>query len=390
MIMTSPIAHRLAASLPSATVRIADIASALRRNGVKILDFSAGRASEATPQYICDAALDAMQRGDTHQTPARGTPDYLAACAQKLARENNLRVDPDTNIIATMGVKQGLFLGLLAVINPGDEVIVEDPCFVSYQPLIQYVGGVPIAVPLRKEHGYRWRQEDLERAITPKTRGILICNPHNPLGTVMTTHDLQCIANVAMKHHLTVFSDETYERVTWGGRKHLSIAALHGMSERTLTLMTFTKSYAMGGWRTGFARGSERLINAMTIAQQHTLTCASSINQAAAARAITETRPEVRAMWKDWERRCEYAVKEINAIPGLSCDMPEGGFYAWIDIRQREQSSEAFCERLLNDHHIALVPGAAFGPRGEGFVRMTCVKSWDELRAGIALLRAIL
>ena len=382
------LAHRVREAPSSATVRIADVAASLRRQGVDVLDFSAGRAAEHTPSYICDAAVHALRAGDTHQTMAQGKPAFREACARKLARENSLTVDPETEVIATMGCKQGLLLALLATLDPGDEILVEDPGFVSYQPTIRFCGGVPVPVPLRAEHGFRWRVEDLEAALTGRTRAILFCSPHNPTGVVHTPDDLAPIADLARRADLMVIADETYERLTWAGRQHTAIATLPGMAERTIGLMGVTKSFSMGGWRVGFAYAPAPVIGSMVVLQQHLMTCAGSFAQTGAACALGEALPaSIRALWDDWEARCRYLVTELNRLPGLACTMPEGGFYAWIDAAATGWGSEQLAEHLLREHHIALVPGAAFGPHGEGYLRMTGVKSWDDLHRGLVRLK---
>ncbi len=382
------LSDRVARTPSSATVRIADLASELRRKGVKVLDFSAGRAAEPSPDYINQAAARALLSGDTHQTMAQGRHDFRVRVSEKLKRENGLDMDPDRNIIATLGCKNGLTLALLSILDPGDEVIVEDPCFVSYRATIGLCEARAAAVPLRAENAFRWTRDELERAVTERTKAVLFCSPHNPCGVVHTAADLDVIAGVALRHDLWIVADEIYERVTWGGRRHTCLSSRPGMRERVVGLMGFTKTLSMGGWRIGFAYGPESAVGAMTKLQQHLMTCAGSFTQAGAASALAEDyRPEVYALWDDWEKRCAFVAKEVNLIPGLSCRPPEGGFYAWIDIRATGEGSAEFCERLLKERHIALVPGSAFGPAGEGYVRMTCVKSWDDLREGLALLR---
>jgi aspartate aminotransferase len=382
------LAARLSAVQASATVELADTASRLRRQGVRVIDLSAGRACDPTPDYICEAAISALRSGDTHQTMSAGTPDFREAVAAKLLRDNALDADPFQEVVATAGVKQGLTLTFMATLDPGDEVIVEDPCFVSYQPLIRLAGGVPVSVPLRVENRFRWTASDLERAVTPRTRAILFNSPHNPTGVVHTADDLAVITEVAHRHDLLVVSDEVYERVVWGGRQHVSIASCAGMRDRTVTVMGLTKTFAMGGWRIGFAFAPPGIAAAMVRLQQHLLTCASSIAQAGARAALgMEPREEVRALWNDWERRCAYVAGQLDAIPGVRCAPPEGGFYAWPDITAFGVSSEAIAAKLLNDHHVALVPGSAFGPGGEGRLRITCVRGWPELREAVDRLR---
>lgn len=378
------LSKRVLENPPSATVLIADIAAGMRRQGIDIIDFSAGRAAEHSPYYVNQEAAQALLSGDTHQTMAQGKPEYREACARKLARENGIVADPEKSIIATLGCKQGLTLALMAVVDPGDEVIVEDPCFVSYQPAIRFCGGIPVPVPLRRENHFRWQREELEAAITDRTKAILFCSPHNPTGTVHTEADLDLISEIASKHDLTVISDEIYERVTWGDRRHICIATRPHMKERSITLMGLTKTFSMGGWRIGFIYAPESIISGMVTLQQHLMTCAGSFTQTGATKALSEEPPsEIKELWKDWERRCQFVVSELNRIPNISCDSPEGGFYAWIDITGTEETSEQLAERLLREYHIALVPGPAFGATGEGYLRMTCVRSWDDLREGL-------
>lgn len=380
-----PLAERVAQTPSSATVRIADLATEMRRNGISVLDFSAGRAAEHSPDYINQAASKALLSGDTHQTPAQGTYEYRSMVARKLERENEIIADPQKNIMATMGCKNGLTLALMATINPGDEVIVEDPCFVSYFATIGFVGGKVVPVPIRPENNFRWDRDELENAMTDRTRVILYCSPQNPTGTVHTEEDLDMIGDVAKKHNLWVVADEIYERITWNGHSHTCLATRPGMKDLTIGLMGFTKTFSMGGWRIGFMYAPESIIKAGTIFQQHLMTCAGSFTQAGAASALSEDyRPEVKEMWEDWGKRCEFVVEEINKIPKLSCKMPEGAFYGWIDIGETGETSHAFCERLLKEQQVALVPGAPFGPSGDRYVRMTLVKSWEDLREGVA------
>jgi aspartate/methionine/tyrosine aminotransferase len=356
----------------------------LRHEGIPVIDFSAGRAHETTPEYIIERAIQALRDGDTHQTMAMGTPEYRQACALKLARDNGIEADPEAEIIATMGVKQGLTLALMAIVNPGQEVIVEDPCFVSYQPLIRLCEGKPVSVPLKAANAFRWDKTDLQRAISPRTCAILLNSPQNPTGTVHTEQDLDMIASVARAHDLFVITDEIYERATWGGRRHVCMATRPGMRERTITTMGLTKTFSMGGWRIGFVYASAQTIAAMMKLQQHLLTCVGSFVQAGAAKAYGEPpHPEVLALWSDWEKRCAYVTSEFNKIDRVSCHHPEGGFYAWADVSKIGVASEQIVEKLLREQHVAVIPGSAFGPSGVGYLRVTCVKSWEDLRDGM-------
>ncbi len=385
------ISERVARSKQSSTVGIADIATRLREEGQKVYDFSAARAFEPTPSYIMDEAVKVMKQGDTHQTMAKGTKAYREAIAEKLRRENGIYADPEKEIIATMGVKQGLTISLLALINPGDEVIVEDPCFPSYKQLISYMGGVPVAVPLRTENRFRWDRVELEKAITARTKAILLNTPQNPTGVVHTPDDIEMVASVALKHNLYVITDEVYERLTWGGRQHNNICKLDGMKERTVTLTSLTKSFSMGGWRIGYIYAPEIIVSSLYKLQQHLITSCNSFVQAAAALAFREPpRMEVLDYWKEWEEKTNYVARELNRIPEIKCPVPEGAFFVWADISKLSIPSKEFVEKLLKEEKVALVHGSSFGSNGEGYVRMTCSKTWEDNREGLERIKSFI
>jgi len=385
---SSFLSNRVLSSQSSATVGIADKVKSMREAGKTVYDFSAGRAFEPTPIYVSDAAIAAIRAGDTHQTMAKGTTAYRQACAQKLKRENGINADPETEIVGTLGCKQGLTVALLAILNPGEEVIVEDPCFVSYIQTIQYLGGIATPVPLMKENQYRWKETQLEKAITDKTKAIILCSPQNPTGVVHRKEDLEVIADVAIKHNLIVITDEPYERSVFAGRKHICLATLPGMADRTITLMSLTKSFSMGGWRIGFAHASAAIVEQMTKLQQHLITSPNAFVQAGAAVAFGQPpKDEVMKYWKEWEEKVLFFTKELDSITALKCYTPEGGFYGWVDITATGLSSEAFASRLLEEEQAAIIPGDAFGSQGEGYVRITCVKSWEEIKGGLERIK---
>jgi aspartate/methionine/tyrosine aminotransferase len=385
------VAHRSLSIPDSATVAIADAVTEQRRAGVDVVDFSAGRAAEHTPDFIVEAASRAMAAGDTHQTMAKGRLEFREACAAKLARDNHLEYDPETEIIITLGCKQGLFLALLATLDPGDEVLVEDPGFVSYEPAVRYCGGEPVAVALLPENRFRWTRTALAERVSDRTKAIILCSPHNPSGVVHDVRDLQVIAELARERNLLVYSDETYERLTWSGREHVPIASLPGMKERTVTLMGLTKSFSMGGWRVGFAATAAPIVAAMTKVQQHLVTCPSSFAQTGAQAAFEKEAPEnVTSIWADWEKRCHHATSALDELPGVRCAPPEGGFYAWADVSALATPVAELATDWLTNHRVAVVPGSAFGPSGEGYVRITCVRSWRELEIGLERLRRAL
>jgi aspartate/methionine/tyrosine aminotransferase len=388
MSSSSLLSNRVTSSQESSTVRIADKARLLMESGEVVYDFSAGRAFESTPKYVVEAMFEGVRQGETHQTMARGTTRFREACAIKLKRENHIVADPEREIIATMGVKQGLTIALLTLLNPGDEVIVEDPCFVSYKQTIQYLGGVPVPVPLRPENNYRWDSDELSSAITDKTKAIILCSPQNPTGVVHTQEDLSKIAEIAMANDLVVITDEVYERITWGGRKHLNLASFPGMYTRTITLMSLTKSFAMGGWRIGFVYASAEIIDQMEKLQQHLITSVSSLSQAGGCVAFSEPpHEEVLGYWSEWEQKVRYFTSSLDQINGLKCAMPEGAFYGWTNISALGISSEEFVDALLEDEKVALIHGSSFGQMGRDYVRITCVKSYEEIEEGIKRIK---
>jgi aspartate/methionine/tyrosine aminotransferase len=286
--------------------------------------------------------------------------------------------------MATMGCKEGLLLSLLSVIDPGDEVIIEDPCFVSYRPTVELCGGVTVSVPLRPENKYRWTRKDLSAAVTPRTKAIIFCSPHNPTGVVHTREDLEVIRSVATANSLIVIADEIYDATVWGGRKHIPIASLADMQGRTIGLMGMTKSFSMGGWRVGYAYADRNIISKMIVVHQHIMTCASSIAQRGGSAALSnEGIACMQPIWREWEQRCMHAADRINEIPGLATTRAEGTFYCWIDISKTEIPSREFAQQLLKREKVAVVPGGTFGSRSDGFIRVTCVRSWDELNDGI-------
>lgn len=382
------ISDRVKSSTQSSTVRIADKATSLKEEGHAVFDFSAGRAFEPTPSYVIEAADKAMRSGDTHQTMAQGTTKFRKAVAKKLKRENGIEADFNTEVVATMGCKQGLTVSLLTLLNPGDEVIVEDPCFVSYIQTIQYLGGVPKVVPLRKENNFRWDKGELERAVSNKTKAIILCTPHNPTGVVHTHKDLQDIADVAIKHNITVITDEPYERAVWGDNKHINLATLPGMKGLTITLMSLTKSFSMGGWRIGFAYADREKIEQMTKLQQHLITCTNSFVQAGAIEAYgREPQQEVVDYWVSWEKKVNHFTQQLDRIEGVSCYTPEGGFYGWVDISDLGISCENFANQIIEQEKVAVVPGLSFGSQGKDRIRITCVKSWEEIEVGLERIK---
>jgi aminotransferase len=287
----------------------------------------------------------------------------------------------DASILVTVGVSEGVDLALRAIINPGDEILIGEPCYVSYAPCVTFAGGKPVMVTTRPEDEFRLRKKHLIAGITERTKAILLCYPNNPTGAIMTRADLEEVAQVARAYNLLVISDEAYAELTYGV-EHTSIASLPGMQERTVLLNGFSKMFAMTGWRLGFAAGPKELIDAMLKIHQYTMLCAPSISQYAVLKGLMGGYGFIREMVDEYNRRRRLLVDGLREI-GLPCFEPRGAFYAFPCIRNTGMTSEEFSERLLFESKVAVVPGNAFGASGEGFVRCCYATSRDRLEESL-------
>ncbi len=329
-----------------------------------------------------------MAEDSSRRLSSRGSGEFRRACAVKLARENGLRVDAERQIVATRGAKEGLMMALLATINPGDAVLVEDPGFVSHGPTVELCGGVPVSVPLDADSRFAWPRTLRLRRGSPRVRALILANPQNPTGVVRTKAELEVIATLAREYDLWVISDEIYERAVWGGRPHVCLASLPGMRARTITLMSLTKTYAMGDWRIGFVFGPEPVIEGITKFQGHAFAGAPSFVQRAAALALTDPPPELSDLLRQWERRIRRVAEVVDAMPGVRCRPPEGGFFVWVDLRERDRDDAEVAERLLVDHGVAMLPGSAFGRGGAGFLRLSAIRDEPTLERALERLSA--
>ena len=374
----------------SKSVEIADKIRKMKREGIDIIELQTGEPDFGTPQYIINAAYSAMKEGYTHYTSSRGVPELRDAISEKLQNENKIDADPEKEIIVTPGAVHAVFSAILATINSGDEVIIPDPCWVVYPACVEIAGGKLIRIPLNSEDNFELNRESIEKAITPRTKMLIINYPCNPTGTTLTRDKLKYIADIAKEHDLLVLSDEVYEKILYDGLKHTSIGSLADMEERTITVNGFSKTYAMTGWRIGYASASSAIIDQMLKIQQYSVTCASAFAQKAAIAALNGPQEPVHDMIKEYDQRRQLIVKKLNNIDGIYCRKPMGTFYAFTNISKLGTSSMEFANFLLDKARVGVVPGSAYGQSGDGYVRLSFANSKKNIEKAMERIEKFL
>ena len=366
-------------ALPFSEIRVMmERATKMQKNGEDVIHMEIGRPDFDTPQVIKDAANAALANGNVFYTSNYGTPELRQAIADKLKRDNDIDYKAE-EILVTIGVGEGTYAAVAAFTEPGDEILVPDPVWLNYIHVPHFFGAVPVSYKLREENDYQIDLNEIEGLITPKTRMLVINTPGNPTGVVQSRETLEKLADIAKKHDLIVVSDEIYEKLVYGEAKHISIASLPGMKERTITLNGFSKCYSMTGWRLGYAAAPAEFIKAMVRVHAYINTCAPSFVQEAGITALEKAEPDVQEMVKEYQRRRDYAVSAINAIDGLSCRTPGGAFYIFVNIKALGKTSAEMADYLLDHAKIAAVPGSAFGPQGEGYIRLSYACSYERI-----------
>ncbi|MDP2916575.1 MAG: aminotransferase class I/II-fold pyridoxal phosphate-dependent enzyme [Dehalococcoidia bacterium] len=350
-----------------------------------VISLGVGEPDFVTPWHIREAAIYSMEKGYTMYTSNSGTPELREALSRQLSDAYGLQYDPFGELLITAGVSEALDLAMRAILDTGDEVIIPDPCYVSYRACVILAGGTPVMVPTTEQDGFEISAEDIESRITPRTKAILIGYPANPTGAVLPKEKLSKIAAVARRHNLLVISDEIYSRLVYGVN-HTCFASLPGMKENTILLGGFSKAYAMTGWRVGYAAANREIIAAMTKIHQYTMLCASIMGQAAALEALKSGEKHVREMVADYDRRRKVMVKGLNSI-GLPCFEPKGAFYAFPSIKSTGMNSEEFTEKLLIEEKVAAVPGSAFGQCGEGYIRCCYATSLPDIEEALSRMK---
>ena len=366
-------------ALPFSEIRVMmEKATRMQKNGEDVIHMEIGRPDFDTPEVIKQAANRALANGNVFYTSNYGTPELRQAIADKLKRDNNINYEAE-EILVTIGVGEGTYAAVAAFTEPGDEILVPDPVWLNYIHVPHFFGAVPVSYKLREENDYQIDLDEIEGLITEKTKMLVINTPGNPTGVVQSMATLERLAEIAKKHDLIVVSDEIYEKLVYGEARHISIAALPGMKERTITLNGFSKCYSMTGWRLGYVAAPVEFIKAMVRVHAYINTCAPSFVQEAGITALEKAEPDVQEMVKEYQRRRDYIVSAINAIDGLSCKTPGGAFYIFVNIKSLGKTSAEMADYLLENAKIAAVPGSAFGPQGEGYIRLSYACSYERI-----------
>lgn len=344
-----------------------------------VISLGVGEPDFPAPWHVREAAIYSLERGRTSYTSNLGLPKLRRAIARVVAENFGVEYDPKDEVLVTVGVSEALDLALRALVDPGDEVIYHEPCYVSYMPGIRLAHGVPVPVETNAEDGFTLRAEQIEAVLTPKSKVLMLNFPTNPTGGVLEWPELEKLARLCQKHDLICLTDEIYSELIYDGYRHRSIAALPGMKERTIFLHGFSKAYAMTGFRIGYACAPAVLTEALMKIHQYSMLCASVISQDAALEALEHGASHVEAMRKDYENRRNYVVGRLNKM-GLPCRAPSGAFYVFPSISGTGLGSNDFAYQLLQEHNVAVVPGTAFGPGGEGYLRCSYATGFEQLK----------
>ena len=378
--MRNPLSDKITKIKPSGIRRFFDIVSEME----DAISLGVGEPDFDTPWHIRDEGIYSLEKGKTFYTSNAGIKELRQEICKYYARKYGVMYDPLKETLVTVGGSEGIDLALRCMLNPGDEVIIPTPCYVSYEPCTIMADGVPVILPLKNENQFRLTPEELEGAITEKTKVLILAFPNNPTGAIMEKKDLEEIAEVIKKHNILVMSDEIYSELTYKG-EHISIASLPDMKERTILINGFSKSYAMTGWRLGYACGNKDIISQMIKIHQFAIMCAPTISQYAAVEALKNGDDDVRMMRESYNQRRRFllnAFKEMN----LECFEPFGAFYVFPSIKEFGMTSEEFATRFLEEENVAAIPGTAFGDCGEGYLRISYAYSIEKLKIAMERL----
>lgn len=374
----SYISQRVASLKPSGIRRFFDIAATMK----EVISLGIGEPDFDTPRPVIDAGIRALENGATHYTSNAGIMGLRKVLTANIERLYGVAYDPEDEALITVGGSEALYLSATAVLDPGDEVIIPTPCFVSYQAEVFLAGGVPVEIPCTMEDNFNVDPARIEAAVTPRTKAILLGFPNNPTGAVATRERLVEIARIAEKYDLIVISDEIYDRLVYAGHQHVCFPALSGMRERTILLGGFSKDYAMTGWRIGYALAPAHILRGMLRIHQYTVMSAPTIAQEAGIVALEDRDESVMMMVEEYDRRRRLIVPELNRI-GLPTFEPKGAFYAFPKVSVTGLDDETFATRLLQEEHVAIVPGNSFGAGGEGFCRCSYATAYEKLEEAL-------
>ena len=374
-------------SLPFSEIRaVMEKATKMQQAGENVIHLEIGRPDFDTPEKIKEAAYESLKAGHVFYTSNYGIPALRKEIAKWETEHHGVQYDAD-EVLVTVGVGEATYASMAAFLEDGDEVLVPNPVWLNYIHVPSSLGAVPVTYNLNEENNYQIDMEELESKITDKTKMIVIVNPSNPTGGVLSRETLEKLSQLAIKNDLLVVADEIYSQLVYDDTKHVSIASLPGMKERTITLGGFSKAYSMTGWRLGYMCAPRGIIAACVRVHQYTITCASSFVQEAAVTALRDCADDVEAMRQEYQRRKDYAVKALNEIDGISCNDPQGAFYIFVNVKSLGMSSMEVAEYFLEEAKVAMVPGSAFGSEGEGYLRLSYACSYEDLQEAIRRIK---
>ncbi len=382
-----PFADRMKNLGTETAFEVLGMAKELERKGINVVHLEIGEPDFDTPQHIKDAAVRALKEGFTHYTPSAGIIEIREAVAETVSEDRGIDVDPNREVVVMPGAKPCILTGILATINPGDEVLIPNPSYPVYESVVNFIGAVPVPVPLKEEKDFRLSPEDVAEKVTKRTRMLVLNSPHNPCGSSLLKSDMEGLAEIARENNLWVLSDEVYCKIQYEG-KHYSIASEPGMKEKTILIDGFSKTYAMTGWRLGYAVGNPELIAHMVKLQINICSCPTSFVQKAGIEALRGTQDCVSQMVKEYDKRRKAIVAGLNAIRGISCKMPGGAFYVFPNVKRLGLKSKDLMKIILNKARVAILHGDAFGQYGEGYLRLSYATNLENIKEGLSRIKA--
>jgi aspartate aminotransferase len=385
--MTFSLADRMSRLGTESAFEVLARAKAMEATGRKVIHLEIGEPDFPTADHIVEAAVEALRNGQTHYVPAPGVPPLREAVAAFLERTGRMRITPD-RVIVTPGAKPIMFFTIMALCGEGDEVLYPDPSFPMYESITAFAGATPVPIPLREENQFRIDTDELAGLVTDRTKLLIINSPHNPCGSALTREDCEAIAEIALRHDLTVLSDEVYWAIKYGDEPHASVLDVEGMADRTILLDGWSKTFAMTGWRLGFGVFPPALVEPVTRLVINSVSCTSAFSQYAAAAALGGPWEPVERMVEEFRRRRSVIVDGLNDIPGITCLEPQGAFYVFPNITGTGLTSSELAGRLLDDAGIAALSGTAFGRYGEGYLRFSYANSVENIQTALEAVRA--
>ncbi|MBI2185321.1 MAG: pyridoxal phosphate-dependent aminotransferase [Thaumarchaeota archaeon] len=376
------LADRLGGLLGEGAFEILGLAKELERKGHEVVHLEIGEPDFDTPEHIKQAAIDALRKGYTHYTAAPGIYELREAIAERVSDEVDMDVDPNSEVVVMPGAKPGIFSAIMATVNPGDEVIIPGPGWPIYESVTRFAGGIPVFVPLREENDFRLDPAEVRKHVSKKTKLMIINYPVNPTGSTLTKKDIQELAQIGRENNLWVMSDEIYSKIIFDVEHH-SLLSEPGMKERTIMIHGFSKTYAMTGWRLGYAVGPASLISHIVKQQSNIASCAAAFSQMAGIAALRGPQDDVKRMVEEYDRRRRVIVSGLNSIKGVSCKMPRGAFYVFPNFKSLGMKSRDLVTLLLNEAYVATLHGSSFGPYGEGYLRMSYAASVEKIKQAL-------